>query len=156
MPGRESQLKAGESPQGGAVQSPHGGGTAVVTGQQNMIRVIQNGTLAGYKKMKIGEAFEKYRFFKKKQWTETRGDNSNFYVDFIGYDPSGIFDLKSKKEDVSARGIEVKFVIYLDGSYGVGMVSKIEKKRDGTIMRYPLADSKSVLDAIYSNRKISY
>lgn len=123
---------------------------------QGMAGVIQDVTLPGYKEMKVGEAFGRYRYFKKKVWSEARGANGNYYVDFIGSTPAGWFDFKSRKEGISARGVEVKFVIHSDGVYGVGMVSKIEVKPDGKTYRYPLADTKRILDAIYANRKISF
>lgn len=135
--------------------SPHGSGNTK-TALQGMAGVIQDVTLPGYKNMKIGEAFGKYRYFKKKEWSESRGVNGNYYVDFVGSTPTSWFDFKSRKQGISARGVEVKFVIYPDGAYEVGMVSKVEVKTDGKTYRYPFGDAKSIVDAIYANREIPY
>lgn len=153
MPGLEGQRGAA-SPSG--LVSPHGGGNGAMTRPEGMAGVIQDAKLAGYKDVKIGEAFGKYRHFKKKVWSETRGTNGNYYVDFVGTTPAGWFDFKSRKEGISSKGIEIKFVIHPNGTYGVGMVSKVEAKTDGKTYRYSLSDINSILDAIYANKEISY
>ena len=135
--------------------SPHGGGNSAMIRPEGMTGVIQDAKLAGYNNLKIGDAFGKYRYFKKKAWSEARGTNGTFYVDFVGSTPAGWLDFASRKEGISARGIEVKFVIHPNGAYEVGMVSKIEVK-NGKTYRYPLGDIKRVLDAIYANREIRY
>ncbi|GAW68856.1 hypothetical protein GPEL0_01f5389 [Geoanaerobacter pelophilus] len=119
-----------------------------------MAGAIKGVTLSGYPKMKIGEAFENYRYFKQKSWRETRGAAGTWYVDFTGSAPASWLDFKAKREGISASGIEVKFAVYPNGEYGVVMVSRTVVKSDGKTNRYPLPDVKSVLDAIYSNRKI--
>lgn len=119
-----------------------------------MAEAIKGVTLPGYKGKKIGEAFGSYSHFKNKDWRETRGSAGTVYVDFTGSAPARWLDFKAKREGISASGIEVKFAIYPNGEYGVVMVSRTVVKTDGKTNRYPLADVKSVLDAIYSNRKI--
>lgn len=160
MPGSENQRKAvGSNTAGSAAQgtvvSPHGASNAVGSVSQGMVDVIKNATLPGYGTMKIGDAFGKHRHFKNKEWKETRAANGTTYVDFIGYNPSGWFDFKAKRAGISARGIEVKFVIYPGGAYGVSMVSKVEMRTNGKTYRYPSGDVKKVLDDIYANRKIN-
>lgn len=119
-----------------------------------MIEVIKGASLPGYTNTKIGEAFDRYSHFKSKNWRETRGTAGTSYVDFIGSAPPRLLDLKSRWAGISASGIEVKFVVYPNGEYGVVMVSRTVVKSNGKADRYPLPDVKSVLDAIYSNRKI--
>uniref|UniRef100_C6E605 Uncharacterized protein n=1 Tax=Geobacter sp. (strain M21) TaxID=443144 RepID=C6E605_GEOSM len=119
-----------------------------------MVDVIKGATLPNYKGKKIGDAFGSYSYFKQKGWRETRGSAGTVYVDFTGSAPARWLDFKAKREGVSASGIEVKFAIYPNGEYGVVMVSRTVVKTDGKTNRYPLPDVKSVLDAIYSNRKI--
>lgn len=131
---------------------PYGGKTA----PKGMTGVIQDATLAGYKNVKIGEAFEKYRYFKTKEWSEARGKGDIFYVDFVGLSPVGWFNFDARRKGISSRGIVIKFVIHPNGTYGVGMVSKLEVKTDGKTNRYPLSDINSILDAIYANKEISY
>jgi len=133
--------------------SPHSGGVSSVA-PVGTVGVIKKIKLAGYPETTVGDAFDRYRYFSKKQWSETKSSYGNLYVDFIGYFPTGWFDFDKKKAGVSANGVEIKFVVYPNGTYGVAMVSKIEARIDGTIMRYPLPDTKAVLDAIYTNKKI--
>ncbi|AJE04787.1 hypothetical protein GPICK_02960 [Geobacter pickeringii] len=121
-----------------------------------MAAVIQDATLRGYAKATIGEAFGRYRYLKKKEWSETRGARGTFYVDFVGLSPAGWFDFTARRNGIASRGIEVKFVVHPDGSYEVGMVSKVVVKTDGKTYRYPQADVTSILDAVYANREIGY
>lgn len=132
----------------------HGGGKAPSGPPKGMEDVIKDATLPAYKNIKIGEAFERYRHFRGKSWRVTRAGAGKSYVDFTGSAPSGFFDVKARRQGVSAKGVEVKFVIYPSGEYGVSMVSRVEVKYDGRINRSPIADASSVLDAIYNNRKI--
>ncbi|GAB7026492.1 hypothetical protein [Geotalea toluenoxydans] len=156
--GFESQKRGVVSNTAGAivpagVQSPHATAGNSRSGTTGMTGVIQRASLPDYKAMTIGEAFGKYGYLKKKEWRETRAANGNIFIDFTGYVPAGWFDFKMKKAGVSARGLEVKFVIYPDGAYGLGMVSNVEVRTDGKIYRTPRTDAKTVLDAIYANQK---
>lgn len=119
-----------------------------------MIEVIKGAMLPGFASVKIGDALDRYSHFKIKQWREVRGSGGTFYVDFVGSAPPRLLDLKSRLAGISSNGIEVKFAVYPNGEYGVVMVSRTVVKTDGKTNRYPLPDVKSVLDAIYSNRKI--
>jgi hypothetical protein len=139
----------------GAVPAVHGPMGAPPPGKAlGMIEVIKGATLPGYAKMKIGDAMDRYSHFKTKQWREVRSSGGTFYVDFVASAPPRLLDLKSRWAGISSSGIEVKFAVYPNGEYGVVMVSKTVVKTDGRTNRYPLPDVKSVLDAIYSNRKI--
>ena len=156
--GPKRELSANSSGNGapGAAGFSHGGGNGAMGPPQGMAAVIQDATLRGYTKAKIGEAFGNYRYFKKKEWSEARGARGTFYVDFVGLSPVGWFDFTARKNGISSRGIEVKFVIHPDGAYEVGMVSKVVVKTDGKTYRYPQADITSILDAVYANKEIGY
>lgn len=140
--------EARKSPLHGSAQSLPSAASA------GMVEVIRSAILANYRGMRIGEAFDRYSHFKNKQWRETRGTGGTFYVDFVGSTPPRLLDFKSRRDGVSASGIEVKFAVYPNGEYGVVMVSKAVTKADGKTDRYPLPDAKTVLDAIYNNRKL--
>ena len=138
-----------------SMASPHGAAsTGATAAPGGMAATIKGATLPGYQRVKIGEAFEKYRHFKQKSWRETRGAAGTMYVDFSASAPPRWLDFKAKREGISSSGIEVKFAIYPNGEFGVVMVSRTVVKTDGTTSRYPMADVKSVLDAIYSNKKL--
>lgn len=158
-PAPELMKKPTMNPHGGAMRgtmSPHGApaGSGATASPVGMAAVIKSVTLPGYPKLKVGEAFENYRHFKQKSWRETSTVAGTVYVDFTGSAPARWLDFKAKREGISASGIEVKFAVYPNGEYGVVMVSRTVVKSDGKTNRYPLPDVKSVLDAIYSNRKI--
>ncbi len=153
MPETDTQKKTG-TVHGGAANDLRPIDKVVNVAASGMISVIQNATLPGYKNMKIGAVVEKYQFFNKKEWYETHASNGKVYVDFIGYFPSRWFDANAIKTKIAVRGIEVKFLIYPDGQYGIAMVSKVEIDSGGKMQKYPLEDVKSIMDAIYENKKI--
>lgn len=136
--------------------SPHGGSADIsaTPSPVGMAAVIKGATLPGYPKMKIGEAFEKYSYFKQKRWYETRAATGNFYVDFCGSAPAGWFDFKARRSGISEKGVVVKFVIYPSGEYGIVMASRTVLTKDGKTTAYPLSNIKGVVDAIYNNKKL--
>lgn len=156
--GTKREVAANSSGSGapGAVGFSHGGGSAPMGPAQGMAAVIQDAILRGYSKAKIGDAFGNYRYLKNKEWSETRGARGTFYVDFVGLSPVGWFDFAARRNGISSRGIEVKFVVHPDGAYEVGMVSKVVVKTDGKTYRYPQTDITGILDAVYANKAISY
>lgn len=113
---------------------------------------IKNKTLAGYESATIGNAFEGYKHFAKKEWKETAAQNGKIYIDFIGW----LADAGGKKDGVSARALDVKFAINPDGSFFVAMVSKIEAKTDGKLYGDPLVDIDGMLAKIYANKEITF
>lgn len=134
--------------------SPHGDGTGGLGPARPMAAVIKDATLPGYPNVKIGGAFEKYGYFKEKQWYETKGAGGNFYVDFRGSSPTGWFDFKGRRAGISGKGLVLKFVIYPSGEYGVVMASKTVQTKDGKTTATPIPDIKGVVDAIYANKKL--
>lgn len=137
-----------------AQSQAHGAGdkTAADVG---LVEVLKGKSLSGHSSTSIGRAFDGYGHFSKKEWKESRAANGKVFIDFTGWFDANSLDSAALKDKVSARGNEVKFVIYPNGEFAVVMVSKVEMKADGQINRYPLGDSKDVLDAIYANRKIN-
>ncbi|WP_243371766.1 hypothetical protein [Geotalea sp. SG265] len=123
-------------------------------GPKGMAGAIQKAHLPGYPKMTIGQAFGKYGYLENKEWRETRAANGDVFIDFTGYAPTRWFDFKMKRAGISARGLEVKFVVHPDGAYEVGMVSSVEVRSNGSVYRTPRADIKNVLDAIYGNQRL--
>lgn len=113
---------------------------------------IKMKTLAGYESTTIGNAFDSYKYFAKKEWKETTAQNGKIYIDFIGW----LDDAGGKTDGVSARALDVKFVINPDGSFIVAMLSKIEAKTDGKLYVYPLEDIGGMLAKIYANKEITF
>ncbi|UPU36734.1 hypothetical protein M1B72_03220 [Geomonas paludis] len=135
------------------VVNPHGASGAQPLAGGGLAEVIRSATLNNYRSMKVGEAFDRYSHFKVKAWREARGAAGTIYVDFCGSTPTGFLDFKTRREGITSKGVEVKFVIYPNGEYGIVMVSKTVVK-DGRTTRYPMPDIKGVVDAIYANKKL--
>lgn len=121
-----------------------------------LVDVLKGKSLTDFPAATIGQAFDGYAFFSKKEWRETRTSTGKAFVDFNGWFKSNSTGLFGGKGEESVKGIQVKFAVYPDGSYGVVMASKIVKKADGTDSYEPIPDSKSVLDKIYANKEISF
>ncbi len=139
--------------------------TKVVTGhggtpvQVDASAANKNGTIEALKGMKlteypaktIGDAFDGYTHFTSKEWRETRLKGMKIYLDFYGMQKTGV--LSASKQTYS-EGVNVKFVIYPDGTFAVVMVSKVQILSDGKMYVSPIEDKKAILDAIYENKAI--
>jgi hypothetical protein len=126
---------------------------AAQPGVGGFVEVIRRGSLANYRGM-VGDAFDRYRYFKVKEWREARGATGSIYVDFYGAVPTGLLDVKSRLAGIASKGVVVKFVIYPNGEYGIVMVTKTVVMKDGKSSATPIADIKEVVDAIYGNKKL--
>lgn len=136
----------------------HQAGTAETkaTSKNGMQDVIKSKKLDKYQSATIGEAFEGYRFFETKEWKVTKLPNAKFYIDFTGIFKKSFFSVFSMEQSVSRQGLEIKFVVYEDGRFGIAMISKVHVMTDGMIKRFPLDDTKSILDKIYANKEIKF
>lgn len=124
--------------------------------KKGLSEAIKNKTLPDYPAMTIGKAFDGYSYFSKREWRETFTENGKIYVDFAGWFDAKFLEPRNIKEGISARGIEIKFVINPDGPFFVGMVSRLETKTDGKIYAFPQSDIKGILANIYANKEISF
>lgn len=140
---------------GGAMAHNDGKKTADAA-KRSIADALKDKTMSGYESATIGSAFDSYKYFAKKEWKETAPQHGKIYVDFIGWVDGKALDSASIKEGISARGVDVKFVINPDGSFFVVMVSKIEAKGDGKLYSYPLEDSAAVLTSIYANKEMRF
>lgn len=118
--------------------------------------VLKEKILKDYPSAPIGRAFDGYGYFKSKEWKEQRSDNGKYFIDFIGWFDPGLLDATAKANNVTSRGIDVKFVIYPDGAFGVVMVSKLDLMHDGSIRQQALPDIKAIMDSVYANKTISF
>ena len=124
--------------------------------KEGVVAAIRGKTLAGFKTVTIGEAFDTYRYFDKKEWKESRSTNGKIYVDFWGWFKESAIDEASRKNGIVARGVEVKFVVNPEGDFYLAMISRVEKGADGAEHDYPIDDKQSILKAIYGNREITF
>lgn len=119
--------------------------------QWSVAGVIKGLKLAKFESMTIGNAFDSYKYLKKKEWTWASLKGGEFTVDFIGWaEPTG----EEIKAGLKAKGIDVKFVIEPDGAYYVLMILKLQTGPDGKVSSSPLADTMGILAKIYANDKI--
>lgn len=133
--------------------SVHEKGTAKKGTKATMIDVLKQQRLANYPSKTIGEAFDRYDHFAKKEWQETHAKGKT-YIDFTGWFPRQVFDMKGVREGTVSEGLAVKFVISPDGTYGVVMISRQILKSDGKVLSYPQTDISRFLNSIYGNKKI--
>ncbi len=122
---------------------------------QGFIGIVTSQKLPLSNTKTIGAAFGDYRYFKSRQWKETRNNAGKVYVDF-----QGLFEnepiVASIKDGVSRQGVEVKFVVEPNGNFYVGMVSRIDVMNDGMMRISPLGDGKKIVEMIYDNREITF
>ena len=136
-------------------KSVHGAADSGGKERVGYIPVIRDHKLAQYQSATIGDAFDSYRYFEKKEWKERTAADGNTYIDFIGWFDAKTLNENASKDGVTARGIDVMFVIEPNGSYYVFMVSKIERRSDGKEYSDQIQDSAGILASIYANKKIS-
>jgi hypothetical protein len=117
---------------------------------------IRKQKLADYDTATIGDAFDNYRYFEKREWKETVSNNGKIYIDFCGWFKKSVLDAVSVNKGIAARGIDVKFVINADGSFYLAMISKVEIGADGREFGYPQEDKTRILSAIYGNKEMSF
>lgn len=120
-------------------------------------KIFKDKKLADFPSVSIGDAFDRYTFLTKKEWkVQSSSRGKNVYIDFTGWFDSKTIDNSEKKDGVRERGVEVKFVVYPDGSFRAAMVSKLEMKADGKRYAYPHGDLNGVLAKIYANQEIKF
>lgn len=127
-----------------------------VSGDVAVLETVKKQALPKFSKVTIGNAFEGYSYFKKREWKSIRTNANKYYIDFYGWFDAKIMDANSLKNGISQQGVSVKFVVNQDGSFGVVMVSRVEAKTDGSMYSYPLEDMKSILIKIYENKEIQF
>lgn len=118
-----------------------------------MAEVLKQKTLPDFPAMPIGKAFDGYKYFKKKEWRETRV-NGKYYIDFVGIVDSSIAEVT--KTNITVQSFMFKFVIMEDGTFGLVMASKDESLKDGTIRSFVVNDVRILLEKIYGNQEIRF
>jgi hypothetical protein len=116
--------------------------------------VLKHSKLTAYPSKTIGEAFDGYRYFVKREWRETRSSGGRIYVDFTGWFKTGVFDANALQNRISMRGIGIKFIVHPDGRYGAVMASRVEIKTDGKLYSQPIDNLNDILKNIYANKEI--
>jgi len=132
----------------------HGSGKE--TSKLTMLDMLKKQKLANHPAKTIGQAFDEYRYFTKVAWKEYPAAYAKTYFDLTGRVKKKLFGLDKSWDGVAFRDLEVKFVAKPDGDYGVVMASRIDVKKDGTVVRVPLQDLTGLLDSIYANKEISF
>lgn len=123
--------------------------------EPGLANAIKKSKLVDFPAKTIGEAFDGYRYFNKREWRETAADGGKYYVDFIGwFNPERQNIISMFRGDM--KGVDIKFLVHLDGRYAAVMASRIEKKSDGKTYTYPLENLNEILGKLYANKKISW
>jgi len=129
---------------------------SAATGDSGLAKVIKNAQMPNYPSVTFGKAIDDYRYFTKREWSETRSTNGKIYVDFTGWLKIHFFDFGAIKSGTSARAVGIKFLVKPDGSYGIVMVSRVELKTDGVVYSYPTNNLQETLKMIYENKEINF
>ncbi len=124
------------------------------TAEAGLVAFIKKQKLVKFQSDTIGNAFDSYRYLMKKEWKETALKSRHITVDFTGWLELSALNDSDRKEGITGRGLEVKFVIEPNGSYYVFMISKIESRSDGKVSRYQQDDIAGILSRIYANKEI--
>lgn len=135
-------------------QGKSGAQSANVAQPKTLADVLKGKTLAGYESKTIGQAFDGYRNFSRTEWKETRAEKGKIYVDFAGWFDGKTVEAFAGKGGVAVNGLNVKFVIYDNGSYAVVMISKFGPAANGTMAIYPQQNIAEILACIYGNRQL--
>jgi hypothetical protein len=127
------------------------------TTKDRLVEAIKKQKFSNLQSNTIGNAFDSYKYFTKKEWKSESLKSGQFMVDFIGwFDPDTLND-KDVKDGITGRGLDVKFVIEPNGSsFYVLMILKIETKSDDKLYQSQLNDIGSILTNIYANKKIIF
>lgn len=126
------------------------------SGEAAVTEAIKKQVLPDFPALPIGTALDGYSHFTAHEWKGTQAETGKYYVDCIGWLDAGTMDVASLKDGVSKRGVAVKFVVVQDGSFRLAMVSRLEAKSDGSVVSYPAADAKLILERIYANKEITF
>lgn len=156
MPGCSKEVQKPQNPPSNAA-SRHGADTDAKQADelQGFIGIVTSQKLPLSNTKTIGAAFSNYRYFKSREWKETRNSAGKVYVDFHGLFANEPI-VTSIKDGVSRQGVEVKFVVEPNGNFYVGMVSRIDVMNDGMMLISPLGDGKKIIEMIYNNREITF
>lgn len=123
-----------------------------------ILQSLKNNHLEVSSTKTIGEAFDGYRFAKKKEWREAPTQNGLYYIDYVCWFDIGPFSSVALREGVVKRGVEIKFAVREDGETYIAMASRIDIKSDGMLHTTVIepADIKKIVTAIYENREITF
>lgn len=122
-----------------------------------VLSVFKGKKMADFPSSTIGEAFDRYTFLTKKAWSFQRSpQNKNIYIDFVGWFDSKSINNGGKKQSTTGKGLEIKFVVYPDGSFSAAMASILEMKNDGKRYAYPIDGLNDILTKIYANKELKF
>ncbi|HXE98512.1 MAG TPA: hypothetical protein VN642_19070 [Dongiaceae bacterium] len=146
--------KGGAEPQKSTV---HGEQKPVIQADKEdpgMVGVIKRKVFDENKSKSVGKAMDEYQYFTSREWKETAAQNGTIYVDFIGGLDQKVISAASRQEGVIARTVNVKFVVKMDGTCFVGVITKYDTKTDGKVYPLPVTDVAGVMNAIYANKEL--
>ncbi len=143
-PGCSKEDTAGPEKQQNGATAPNAG----------LVHFVKNNKLGNFPSRTIGDAFDSYSYLTNKTWSTEQVKGGYFTVHFSGWLEPGARGKKALPEGVTGRGLEVIFVVNLDGSFYLFMMSAFESRADGRIYRNQLPDNGAVLNNIYANKKI--
>ena len=150
---KEVQMKKESTSTG---MSIHGESAATQNSTTPFIDIVKKKTLREFPSVPLGKVFNDYSYFTQREWMETSNTKGKIFVDFIGWFDSKYLDDETVKRGVARRGLGFKFMLTMDGSFGLVMVSKLEEMTGRKMNSYPLEDAKGILGKLYGNKEIQF
>lgn len=140
---------------GNDVKNGRSGHSTPESVEKKLVEVLKGKKLDGYETQTIGKAFDGYQYFSSTEWKEVFGDNGKIYIDLIGWFDQKKVKMTTDTNGVTLKGLNVKFVIYGNGSYAVVMIAKLGTTADGSLGVYPQQNTADILGAIYGNKRLN-
>jgi hypothetical protein len=118
------------------------------------INAIRGGKLVNFPSVTIGEAFDAYKHLVDKEWRATPQAGRLFAIDVTGWFTLDRLNEQDRGRGIVRKGLDVTFIVNVDGAFSVFMVSMIEANADGSLRRQQINDVEGILARIYGNKKI--
>jgi hypothetical protein len=123
----------------------------------NDVSLVKDNTLEFDKSITVGQAIDKYRYFKKTEWESIKEDNGRRIVQTTGYlDVEKHPDInKNKTPDLKSAFYRFQFIINLDKTLEIGWCGFGAEKTDGTKVEPEKTSSRlqciNTLKEVYAN-----
>jgi len=126
------------------------------------VSLVKTGYLDFDKSTTVGQAFDGYKFFTKKEWKSYKTDQGRKVVEF-----KGLLDLNNQQNDrpmfnerkTSAVAVVIKFLINGDNTFQLADATMFGTVEDGSIQEtvkwYFNNFDQVILQSIYSNQSVT-
>jgi len=120
---------------------------------EGKINLVKDGILDGFPSLMVGEAFDNYSYFSKRDWRSFTSTNGREVVEFKGQLDRGMMDATGMEEVMEAY-LVVQFVINKDDSFQIVHASLSGKDMGGGEVDYDMnaREIEQAISDIYNDR----